>query len=152
MPKRTRHVDASLTRADDGRHSSRVSSGRDLLPFEDGRSVWARIMKSTLSALIAHCGGDDATSDVRRMACRRIAALEAELISHEDRIASVRRRGKEPPASLLQTYIMLTNQQLRLSKEIGWDRSKKNVKDIDLASYIRGKARVRPVPEVMDHE
>ncbi|MGM5051337.1 hypothetical protein AB8A20_20860 [Tardiphaga sp. 604_B6_N1_1] len=109
-------------------------------------------MKSTLSALIAHCGGDDATSDVRRMACRRIAALEAELISHEDRIASVRRRGKEPPASLLQTYIMLTNQQLRLSKEIGWDRSKKNVKDIDLASYIRGKARVRPVPEVMDHE
>ena len=128
------------TNKGDGRHSSRVSSGKDLLPSEDGRSVWARIMRDTYRAVIAHCGGDDVISDTRRMAARRIAALESELIAHEDRIASIRQKGKEPPISLLQIYTSLAAQQHRIAKDIGWDRHQKNVKDMDLQSYIAGKS------------
>src|SRR3954471_9568833 len=68
----------------DGRHSSRISTGRDLLPNEDGRSRWARLLKATYRALIQHCGGDEAVTDPQRIACRRIGALEAELIHMED--------------------------------------------------------------------
>jgi hypothetical protein len=125
----------------DGRHSSRISTGRDLLPNEDGRSRWARLLKATYRALIQHCGGDDIISDVQRMACRRVGALEAELIHIEDRIASIRRKGKEPPTSLLSTYASLTAQQHRLSKELGWSRHAKPLNDEpkDLQSYLASK-------------
>ena len=113
----------------DGRHSSRISTGRDLLPNEDGRTRWARLLRATYRALIEHCGGEEIISDVQRMACRRIGALEAELVHIEDRLARLRRSRKEPPASLLATYAALTAQQHRLSKEIGWHRASK-VRDI----------------------
>lgn len=141
---------------DDGRHGSRVNAGRDLLPTEDGRSRWARLLKSTLGAIISHCGGKDQMSSVQLMAARRIAALEAELIYSEDRIASIRRKGKEPPASSLQTYAMLANQQLRISKQIGWERFAKQVNPTpDLRSYIASKARGKlngHHSQVIDHE
>ncbi|QWG13642.1 hypothetical protein KMZ29_02575 [Bradyrhizobium sediminis] len=126
----------------DGRHSSRISTGRDLLPNEDGRSRWARLLKATYRALIQHCGGDDIISDMQRMACRRVAALEAELIHIEDRIAKLRRSRREPPASLLATYASLTAQQHRLSKELGWSRHAKPLNDEpkDLQSYLASKA------------
>jgi hypothetical protein len=163
MTKRIRVPNRGIHKNDDGRHSSRVSTGRDLLPFEDGRSVWARIMRSTLNSLIAHCGGEDIISDTRVMACRRVAALEAELVSHEDRIASIRRKGKEPPASLLMTYGMLADRQRRLSEAIGWDRHAKAIKDITLEDHIRAKAQGKAntnghfkrgprSPVIIDHE
>jgi hypothetical protein len=120
MPQRLVEVAARM-----GRHSSRISTGRDLLSNEDGRSRWARLLKATYRALIQHCGGDDVISDVQRMACRRIGALEAELVHIEDRLARLRRSRKEPPATLLSTYASLTAQQHRLSKELGWDRHAK---------------------------
>jgi hypothetical protein len=130
---------------DDGRHSSRVMSGKDLLPNEDGRSRWARLLRATMQAMIAHCG--DAISDTQRMACRRIGALEAELVFQEDRIAKIRRCGKEPPASLLKTYSLLSYQQRRLMIDIGWDRSLKENKPsnepADLADYINSKAKAK---------
>jgi hypothetical protein len=127
----------------DGRHSSRISTGRDLLPNEDGRSRWARLLKATYRALIQHCGGNDAINDMQRMACRRIGALEAELVHIEDRIARLRRSRKEPPASLLSTYASLTAQQHRLSKELGWDRHAKPINDEpkDLQEYLASRAR-----------
>ncbi|MDR6657788.1 hypothetical protein J2W51_000330 [Tardiphaga robiniae] len=132
---------------------SRVTNGKVILPYQDGRSLWARIMRDSLQSLVAHCGGEDLMSETRRMAARRVAALEAELIMMEDRIASIRGKAKQPPPSLLQLYGMLADRQRRLSEALGWDRSKKPVNDIDLASYIRGKARMRPTPmEAMDHE
>lgn len=109
----------------DGRQSSRISTGRDLLPNEDGRSRWARLVKATYRALIQHCGGDDTVTDPQRIACRRIGALEAELVFIEDRLARLRRSRKEPPATLLSTYAALTGQQHRLSRELGWDRHSK---------------------------
>ena len=155
MVRRIRLPDSSGTRSDDGRHTSRVATGRDLLPNDDGRSRWARLLKSTYRALVVHCGGDDAISDTRRMACRRVAALEAELVFHEDRIASIRRRGKEPPASLLQMYGALADRQRRLSEALGWDRDGSTAKEIDLQSYIATKARAKRNghhAEVIDHD
>lgn len=143
MVKRIRLPNSVGRLNDDGRHSSRVSTGRDLLPYQDGRSLWARLMRDTLAGLISHCGGDAAVSDTRRMACRRIAALEAELVSHEDRIASLRRRGKEPPASLLQTYGMLADRQRRLSEAVGWDRHAKAINEITLEQHIASKVAGR---------
>src|SRR4051794_9347485 len=96
-----------------GRHSSLITTGRDLLPNEDGRSRWARLLKATYRALIQHWGGDDAVTDPQRIACRRVGALEAELVHMEDRLARLRRSRKEPPQSLLQSYASLTSQQLR---------------------------------------
>lgn len=144
----------SLTRAgDDGRNGSRVNAGRDLLPTEDGRSRWARLLKGTLTS---HCGGTDQMSSVQLMAARRIAALEAELVFHEDRIASIRRKRKEPPASLLQSYAMLANQQLRISKQLGWERYAKVVNPTpDLRSYLASKAKGKlngHHSRVIDHE
>lgn len=141
MVRRVRLPSSSGATGKDGRHSSRVGTGRDLLPFEDGRSLWARLMRDTYIGLVAHCGGNDEISDTRRMACRRIAALEAELVSLEDRIASIRRRGKEPPTVLLQSYGMLADRQRRLSEAIGWDRHQKSVNEIDLQSYIKAKTK-----------
>jgi hypothetical protein len=56
---------------------SRISNGSTLLPTGDGNSIWARLMRDVLASLIVHLGGD--ASETQRMACRRIAALEAEL-------------------------------------------------------------------------
>jgi hypothetical protein len=127
---------------DDGRHSSRVVSGKDLLPNEDGRSRWARLLRSTMQAMIAHCG--PRISDTQRMACRRIGALEAELIFTEDRIAKIRRQGKEPPTALLATYSSFVVQQRRLMLDLGWERAgdSKASQDEpeDLASYINSRA------------
>lgn len=126
---------------DDGRHSSRIANGKRMLPLEDGRSVWARLQKSTYRALLAHLGGEDATNDMQRIACRRCATLEAELVMIEDRIAKLRRSRKEPPASLLASYASLTAQQMRLSKALGWDRKTKAINDEpgDLQSYLASK-------------
>ena len=143
MVRRVRLPSSSGATGKDSRHSSRVGTGRDLLPFEDGRSLWARLMAHTYIGLVEHCGGNDEISDTRRMACRRIAALEAELVSLEDRIASIRRHGKQPPTVLLQSYGMLADRQRRLSEAIGWDRHQKSVNEIDLQSYIRSKAKAK---------
>lgn len=154
MARRIRLPSSSGARSDDGRHSSRVAMGRDLLPTQDGRSLWARMMRDTYVGLVAHCGGPDVISDTRRMAARRVAALEAELVSIEDRIAAIRRRGKEPPAAILQTYGMLADRQRRLSEALGWDRDAKNAKDITLTDYIAAKAKDKAQPcqpEVIEH-
>lgn len=99
-------------------------------------------------------------SDVQRMACRRIGALEAELVFIEDRIAKLRRNRKEPPHTLLQSYASLTAQQHRLSKELGWDRHAKAVNDEpkDLHEYLARKSNGhrhrngRDHAVILDHE
>lgn len=129
---------------------SRITNGKSLLPYQDGRSLFARLMRDTLSSLIVHCGGPEMMSETKRMAARRVAALEAELVMQEDRIASIHSKGKEPPAALLQLYGMLADRQRRLSDALGWERAKKNVTDITLQDYISRKARASS--EVMGHD
>jgi hypothetical protein len=139
------NISAYARKPADGRHSSRLTNGRDLLPNEDGRSKWSRLLKSTMKAMIAHCG--DAISDTQRMACRRIGALEAELVFQEDRIAKIRRQGKEPPASLIKTYSLLSYQQRRLMIDIGWEKTangtEPNNEPQDLADYIHRKVNAK---------
>jgi hypothetical protein len=146
MPKRLRgeakNAPALYTgKHDDGRHSSRIANGKRMLPIEDGRSVWARLQKSTYRALLAHLGGDDRVTDVQRIVCRRCATIEAELVHLEDRLAKLRRSRKEPPHSLLQSYASLTAQQLRLTKQIGIDRQSMPLNDEpkDLQAYLASK-------------
>jgi hypothetical protein len=119
---------------------SRMPNANSLLPKQDGRTVWARIMRDTLATLIAHCGGDNFISDTRRLVARRVAALEAELIFAEDKFAQARADGAEPSPDMLDLYGRLADRQRRLADALGWDRDK-NAKDItpSLQDYLRSK-------------
>lgn len=120
---------------------SRMPNANSLLPKQDGRTVWARIMRDTLASLIAHCGGDNFISDTRRLVARRVAALEAELIFAEDNFAQARADGGEPSPDMLDLYGRLADRQRRLADALGWDRDKKNAKDItpDLSDYLKSR-------------
>ena len=62
------------------RHRSRITNRNKLLPSISGTSVWARLMRDTMDAMIVHLGGEDQVSETQRTACRRIAVLETELV------------------------------------------------------------------------
>jgi hypothetical protein len=136
-------VDRVRLRAQGKEAKSRVTNGKVILPYQDGRSLWARIMRDTLQSLISHCGGESEMSDTKRMAARRVAALEAELIMMEDRIAFIRQTAKHPPPSYLQLYGVLADRQRRLSEALGWERSQRSVKDIDLQAHIANRTRAK---------
>src|SRR5262245_64187504 len=102
------------------RGSARVTNGTDLLPSVDGRSVWARLLRDTMAAMVRHLGGEDRVSEVQRMTIRRVAALEAELIYMEDSIATTRQNGGAPEPELLDLYARLGNAQRRHLEPLGW--------------------------------
>jgi len=105
----------------------RVTNGSSLLPTVDGRSVWARLMRDQLAALVAHCGGVDYISEPLRATCRRAAALESELIHIEDKLARTRADGDEPDAATLDLYGRLADRQRRLHEVIGWQRTPRDI-------------------------
>jgi hypothetical protein len=105
---------------------SRMSNGT-LLPTTDGRSTWARYMRDTLASLVAHCGGDEVVSETKRLAARRVAVLESELVFLEDRFAQLRAAGDEPEASMIDLYARVANQQRRLAEALGWERTARDV-------------------------
>ncbi len=106
---------------------SRIGNGSALLPSVDGRSVWARLMRDTHAALLTHLGGADMVSETQRMTVRRIAALEAELVYLEDKIARCCADGGEPESSDLELYGRLANGQRRHLEVIGWKRVPRDV-------------------------
>jgi hypothetical protein len=106
---------------------NRVTNGTTLLPSVDGRSLWARLMRDNYQAVIQHCGGEDAISDLERMTARRIGALEAELIYFEDKIATIRAAGGEPDSHLLDLYSRVSNTHRRHCESIGWQRRPRNI-------------------------
>ena len=107
--------------------ASRIGNGSTLLPSVDGRSIWARLLRDCYGALIGHCGGDQGISETQRMQARRASALEAELVYIEDRIASLRAQGAEPPAADLQLYCTLSNAQRRHCEALGWERTARDI-------------------------
>src|SRR6516165_2449430 len=115
------------------RFRSRITNGSALLPTVDGRSPWARVMRDTYRAVIQHCGGDDAISELERMVARRIGALEAELVHMEDGFATLRAAGGEPDATSLDLYSRLSNTQRRHSEAIGWAR---RPRDVTMAPHL----------------
>jgi len=95
-------------------------------------------MRDTLDAVVAHCGGVDNVSELKRMQARRVAALEAELIHIEDRIATAHAAGDEPDVATLDLYGRLANGQRRHCEALGWERTPRDVTP-SLASYIESK-------------
>jgi hypothetical protein len=120
------------------RSRSRVGGNRStLLPTTDGRSLWARIMRDTYSALInVHLA--DMASETQRLVARRISTLEAELIFLEDRFAAIRAAGGEPDAATLDLYGRLADRQRRLADPLGWSRTPRvtpSLSDLILADH-----------------
>lgn len=109
------------------RQRSAIVNGSTLLPSEDGRSAWVRLVRDTRSALVTHCGGEDLISETQRLSARRVSFLEAELVSIEDRLAKMRAEGVEPPDALLELYGRLSDRQRRLSEPLGWQRVARDV-------------------------
>jgi hypothetical protein len=127
------------------KHRSRITRGSKLLPTVHEQSVWARIMRDTLDAVMAHLGGDGYASELQRMQARRIAALEAELIHIEDRIARARAGGEDPATSDLDLYGRLANGQRRHCEALGWQRVPR---DITRAVIEQAKAEARHEPNL----
>ena len=121
------------------RRRSRITSGNKLLPGVHGQSVWARIMGDTLDDVLAHCGGADNVSALKRMAARRIAALEAELVHLEEKFARTRAEAGEPTAADLDLYSRLTNTHRRQCEALGWERVAKDVTPT-ISSYSLDRA------------
>ena len=75
---------------------SRLTNTRALLPGIDQRSTWARLLRDVVSAMYAHLGGEDRTSEPQRMLVRRVACFEAELCHLEFAFAQARAEGRAP--------------------------------------------------------
>jgi hypothetical protein len=108
-------------------HNSKVRNGTHLLPINDGRSIWARLLSETFHALLAHCGGEDFVSETQRLVCRRIGTLEAELVFMEDKFAATRAAGGEPDPATVDLYGRLADRQRRLADPLGWQRTPRDV-------------------------
>jgi hypothetical protein len=91
-------------------------------------------MRDTYRAVIQHCGGDDAISELERMAARRIGALEAELVYMETKFGVIRAAGGEPDAGSLDLYQRLANSQRRCCESIGWQR---RPRDVTMAPHLQ---------------
>ena len=131
--------DTSAAEVSKSKGRSRLSNGR-LLANVDGRSTWARLMRDTLSALVVHCGGVKEVSETKRLAARRVAVIEAELVFLEDKFAQLRAVGDEPDATAIDLYARVANQQRRLSEALGWERTARDVTPT-LSQFVDGIAR-----------
>ena len=119
-------------------YRSRITNGTALLPSVDGNSIWARLVRDTIDAMVAHLGGADHVTETQRMACRRIAVLETELIFQEDRMGQQRLAGRVPEPGELDLYSRLTNTQRRLCECLGWQRVPRDIVPT-LEAYLRAK-------------
>jgi hypothetical protein len=133
-PKKGRHPIAGLKGVDTAavsgkrRQFSRIANGRVLMPTAKGTSVWARLMREALGSLMQHAGGADMVSETQKLAARRVAFLEAELIYLENEIALAREKGLIPDANKLALYGMLADRQRRLAGEaLGWNRAARDI-------------------------
>lgn len=116
------------------------------MPGIDGRQLWPRLQNKTFSEVINHCGGDQAVSDLERIAARRIATFEAELLFLERKFSELRAAGKSPTLSDLDLYGRLSGHQHRLSAAIGLSRRARDVTP-DLDAYLKATAHVRSTVE-----
>jgi hypothetical protein len=119
---------------------SRITNGSDLLPTVDGRSVWARLMRDTLTAMVQHCGGPNHVTEPMRLMARRVAALEAELIFLEDRFAGLRAEGAAPKPHELDLYGRLAGGQRRLLETLGMRPLQRDVTP-DPLTYARQRGQ-----------
>ena len=112
------------------------------MPGIDGRQLWPRLQNKTFAEVITHCGGDAAVSELERIAARRIATFEAELLFLERKFAELRAEGKSPTLADLDLYGRLSGHQHRLSSAIGLSRRARDVTP-DLDAYLQATAHMR---------
>jgi hypothetical protein len=118
------------------RHRSRITNGTRLLPSVHPQSVWGRLLRDTVDGLVAHCGGE--VSETRRMAIRRIAVLEVEMVFQEDALGRMRCEGKEPRPEMLDLYARMGNAQRRFCEALGWQRVPRDVVP-SLSTYLESQ-------------
>jgi len=106
---------------------TRISNGNQLLPYIDGRSIWARLLRDTYRGLLVHCGGEGMVSETQRLVARRIGVLEAELVHMEDSFAHIRAAGGVPDPAAVDLYGRLADRQRRLADPLGWQRTPRDV-------------------------
>jgi hypothetical protein len=91
--------------------------------------------------LLSHCGGVEIISEPKRMASRRSAVLETELVHLEAKMARTREEGGEPDPDLLDLYGRLCGQQKRQNEIVGFERTARDITP-DLKTYLAQKAKV----------
>ena len=102
-------------------------------------------MRDMFDAVVSHCGGEGYITELQRTQARRIAALEAELVHIEDRIARARAAGQAPDNADLDLYGRLANGQRRHCEALGWQRTARDVTP-DLVTYSRHMAAAKAEP------
>jgi hypothetical protein len=107
-------------RYSEARPKTRVRGGKRALPTAHSQSVWARLFRDVQGAVVQHCGGEQHVSETQRLAIRRVAALEAELIYLEDNFACERTAGNVPNPQDLTLYATMANAQRRFCEALGW--------------------------------
>ncbi len=113
---------------------SRLTNGRDLfLGDVDGRSREARRYHDVYAALIAHLGGEDHASEVKRHLAKRASALIIWAEMEEARLAT----GEVLD---VQVYTTAVNALRRLLCDLGLERVARDVTP-PLADYLNAKAR-----------
>jgi hypothetical protein len=109
------------------RPKSRIRNGKKILPSAHPQSVWARLMRDVQGAVVQHCGGEGYVSETQRLAIRRVAVLEAELVFLEDAFANARTAGEVPPPADLTLYATMANAQRRFCEALGWRPTQRDV-------------------------
>ena len=106
---------------------SRVSNGRELFLGEvDGRSREARRFRDVYAGLVAHLGGEDHASEVKRHLAKRASAL------------IVWSEVEEAKTLDVQTYTTAVNALRRLLGDLGLERVARDV--TPLSDYLTAKA------------
>jgi hypothetical protein len=132
-------------RYSEARPKTRVRGGKRALPTAHSQSVWARLFRDVQGAVVQHCGGEQHVSETQRLAIRRVAALEAELIYLEDNFACERTAGNVPNPQDLTLYATMANAQRRFCEALGWRPIQRDV-STPLAVAI-ASARHRPADD-----
>jgi hypothetical protein len=128
LPAKPRYQDTTLELRTDGTMlPSMTNGGGSMLPTVDGRSLWARIRRDTIGAIIQMLGGADMVSETQSLMARRVGTLEAELIFIEDKFAAIRVAGGEPSPTTLDLYGRLADRQRRLADPLGWHRVPRDI-------------------------
>jgi hypothetical protein len=148
----TRRLHTPEARRKAGRSKIANGSG-SMLPTTDGRSLWARIRRDTIQAIVVGmCGGADMASETQTLMARRVGTLEAELVFIEDKLASIRAAGGEPDPATVDLYGRLADRQRRLADPLGWQRKPRDVTQTwgEIAAEIHAaeaaKEEAEPLP------
>ena len=118
---------------------SRITNGKQLLPFVDGRSYWARIVRDTYNALVAHCGGEDNMSETKRMNAWHCSVLQGELYFQASKFGVTRDAGGEPTIESVDAFARIGGNQRRGLEALGWKRAQKDI--TSLSELLRRDAQ-----------